>query len=80
MRDSTARMTYAVEEVAVLVGVSRTTMYELVAAGRVPSVRLGRRIVILRPAIRELLGCDPPSPAELRELLGAGSEPDRMPK
>jgi excisionase family DNA binding protein len=84
MRDATGRMTYAVEEVAVLVGVSRTTMYGLVAAGRVPSVRLGR-IVILLPAVRELLDCDPPSPAELRELLRAPllapieSECDRAP-
>lgn len=71
MRDATGRMTYAVEEVAVLLGVSRTTMYELVAAGQVASVRLGRRIVILRPTVAALVGCDPPTPAELCEILAS---------
>lgn len=69
MRDSSARMTYTVEETAVVLGVSRSTMYELIASGSVASVRLGRRIVVLRPTIEQLLGCPPPPPVELAAIL-----------
>jgi excisionase family DNA binding protein len=49
--DSTAesqgdRLVFSVEEAAYLLNISRALAYELVARGEVPSIRLGRRIVI----------------------------------
>lgn len=40
------RAVYTVPEVAVLLGVSRSTAYELVHQGVVPAERLGRRLVV----------------------------------
>ena len=37
-----------VEEAAVLLGISRSLAYELVRQGEIPSIRLGRRLVIPR--------------------------------
>ena len=53
------RLTLTVEEAAELLGVSRALGYELVARGEIPSLRLGRRIVVPRRAIEAML--DPPS-------------------
>jgi len=49
------RLTVAVPEAARMLGISRSLAYELVARGELPSVRLGRRIVIPTRAIEELL-------------------------
>ena len=50
------RLAFSVDEAARVLGVSRDLMYDLVAQGRVPSVRLGRRIVVPRGALEDLLG------------------------
>lgn len=59
------RLTYTVEEAAALVGVARSTMYELVRSGEVGSVRVGRRVFVTAPTIEALTGVTPPSPADL---------------
>ena len=48
-------LVYTVGEVAGLLGISRTLAYELVARGALAHVRLGRRIVIPRHALEQLL-------------------------
>ena len=50
-----ARLTLTVEEAASLLGISRALAYELVGRGELPSLRLGRRVVIPRKALSELL-------------------------
>jgi len=50
------RRTYTVPEVAELVGISRSTAYECVRRGEIPSRRFGRRIVVLRHELERLLG------------------------
>jgi excisionase family DNA binding protein len=50
------RRTYTVPEVAALVGISRSTAYECVRRGEIPSRRFGRRIVVLRHELEQLLG------------------------
>lgn len=55
------RLTVNVEEAAQLLGISRALGYELVARGELPSIRLGRRIVVPRRALDALL--DLPSSA-----------------
>lgn len=50
------RRTFTVAEVADIVGISRSTAYECVRRGEIPSRRFGRRIVVLRHELEQLLG------------------------
>lgn len=65
MNGSNVRGLYTVIEAARLLGVGRSTMYELVQRGEVSSLRLGRKVLITRTTLEELLGFTPPTPAEL---------------
>lgn len=49
------RLTYSVEEGAELLGISRNSAYEAVRKGEIPTVRLGRRILIPRSRLEALL-------------------------
>ena len=57
------RLTLTVEEAAELLGISRTLAYELVTRRELPSVRLGRRIVVPRRALEALLDATTDRPA-----------------
>ena len=51
------RRTMSVEEAAIALGIGRTTAYALARAGQLPGVlRFGRRLVISRAAVDQLLG------------------------
>ncbi len=49
------RRTFTVEEAARSLGISRALAYDLVRRGEIPSLRLGRRIVIPRRVLDDLL-------------------------
>jgi excisionase family DNA binding protein len=49
------RLTISVEEAGHLLGISRGLAYMLVNRGDIPSIRLGRRIVVPRQALDRLL-------------------------
>jgi excisionase family DNA binding protein len=49
------RLTISVDEAGQLLGISRGLAYTLVNRGDIPSIRLGRRIVVPRQAIDQLL-------------------------
>ncbi|MEO8698142.1 MAG: helix-turn-helix domain-containing protein [Acidimicrobiales bacterium] len=68
MNSNTIRGLYTVVEAAQLLGVGRSTMYDLVHRGEVASVRLGRKVLITRSTLEALLGFTPPTPAELAAL------------
>lgn len=51
----TQRLALSVEEAGTLLGISRDLAYDLVARGELPSVRLGRRLVVPRLALEETL-------------------------
>lgn len=53
------RLTLSVGEAGALLGISRALAYELVTRGELPSVRLGRRVVVPKVALLELLGLRP---------------------
>jgi excisionase family DNA binding protein len=55
------RLVYAVSEAAELLGISRSHAYELVARGTLAHVRLGRRVVVPKRAVLELLDAAPPA-------------------
>jgi excisionase family DNA binding protein len=50
------RLTYTVEETAELLGCGRAAAYQAVKTGDIPSVRLGRRILVPRARLMALLG------------------------
>ena len=49
------KLTYTVTEVAELLGISRTSAYECVHRGEIPSLRLGRRLLVTRAGLEQLL-------------------------
>lgn len=79
----TTRRTYTVPEVAKMLGISRSTAYLCVRRGEIPSLTLGRRVVISKMAFDAFLAAyTPASTAPARErattvfgTLRDGSEP-----
>ena len=51
-----SRLTFTVPEAAKMLGISRSSAYECVKRGELPAIALGRRIVITRSALEQLLG------------------------
>lgn len=49
------RLVYTVEEAATLLGISRSFAYEAVQRGDVPSMRIGRRILVPKAALERFL-------------------------
>ena len=49
------RLTYTVKECGRLLGISRQLAYEKVRTGEIPSLRMGRRLLIPRKALELLL-------------------------
>ena len=58
-------LTFTVEETAQLLRISRNTAYNLVREGRLPVVRLGRRLLVPKKGLDNLLagGWQPPKVA-----------------
>ena len=52
------RLVLTVTEAAAALGISRTHAYELIARGELPSLRLGRRIVVPRRGLERLVDGD----------------------
>jgi excisionase family DNA binding protein len=50
------KLTYTVPEAAALLGISRSTAYECVRRGELPSLTLGRRVLISRAHLEQLIG------------------------
>lgn len=50
--------TMRVDEVAIELGISRASAYEAVARGEIPSIRIGRRVLVPTAALRRMLGVD----------------------
>ncbi len=51
------RLTYTVDEAAQLLGISRNSAYEAARCGEIPTIRVGRRILVPRIRLEELLAC-----------------------
>jgi excisionase family DNA binding protein len=49
------RLTLSVEEAGKMLGLSRGLMYEAIRRGEIPSIRVGRRILIPRAALYRML-------------------------
>jgi excisionase family DNA binding protein len=53
--ESPTRLTWTVEEAAVALGISRAFAYDAVRRGEIPAIRIGRRILVPRSALKLLL-------------------------
>ena len=48
------RLTYTVDEAGVMLGVSRNTAYALAKRGDIPTIRMGRRLLVPKAAFDKL--------------------------
>jgi len=70
------RLLYSVEEAALMLGIGRTYMFELVATGQVGSLKIGKRRKVTRAALDEfierLAALESASAAESDDRLSRG--------
>jgi len=59
------RLVYTVTEAAELLGIGRSTAYEIAARGELATVRIGCRTFVTRPTLTGLIGMEPPLPGDL---------------
>jgi len=50
-----SRLTCSVKEVAKILGLGRTATYQGIEKGEIPSIRIGKRILVPRAALEQLL-------------------------
>jgi len=55
MSNNIEKLTLNVEEAGKMLGISRPTAYERVQDGSIPSIKLGRRILVPRIALERML-------------------------
>jgi hypothetical protein len=60
-----------------LLGIGRSTAYELAARGELATVRIGSRSMVTLPTLTALLGMAPPLPGELDAMRAALEQPLR---
>jgi len=54
------KLTLTVEEAATLLGISRGLAYEKCRTGEIPTIRIGRRLLVSRVALQRMLAdCGP---------------------
>ncbi|HUV52204.1 MAG TPA: helix-turn-helix domain-containing protein [Dehalococcoidia bacterium] len=53
--DTQERWTFTVEEARIRLGLGRSSMYEALRRGEIPNIRIGRRILIPRASLEQLL-------------------------
>lgn len=54
--DQSQRATLSVEEAARQLGIGRNQAYEAAARGEIPTIRIGKRILVPKAALAKLLG------------------------
>lgn len=61
------RLTVTVTQAAVMLGISRTSAYERVRRGEIPTVRLGRRLLVPKARLLAMLDGDSADSATTEE-------------
>ncbi len=62
------RATYTIEEVAKMLGIGRSSAYQAVRVGEIPTIRVGRRLLVPRLALEKMLGCLPEAMIKNRNI------------
>ncbi len=73
MSDHEHAATMTVEQAGQLLGISRRSAYRAAAAGAIPTIRLGRRILVPTARLHRLLGIDSASAVTTADTDGAVS-------
>lgn len=77
-RAHNAKQTISVREAAHILGLGNRSIYNAVSRGEIPSIRVGRRLLIPKKAIERLLEpgprVPPPSPTDGQTALEGDSE------
>jgi excisionase family DNA binding protein len=65
MRSTDDRKTYDIVEAGKLLGISRNQAYEVAHRGEIPTIKIGKRLLVPRAALNRMLdgGCDGPKSA-----------------
>jgi excisionase family DNA binding protein len=64
-------LTLTVEEAGRLLGISRGAAYRAAACGQIPTIRLGRRLLVPTARLHQLLGLtDPGAPVDAVDVDG----------
>ena len=53
--EASVRVVYTVPEVARMLGISRNQGYELARTGRIPTIRLGKRLIVPKVAFERMM-------------------------
>lgn len=61
--DPQERPTVTVPEAGHLLGLAKASAYEAAHSGQLPTIRIGRRLLVPTAALRRLLEIDDPKPA-----------------
>ena len=77
------RLTVTVEEAARLLGIGRQSAYQAARAGELPTIKLGRRLLVPRAQIDRMLGLNDERPAAAtpgaRDTSTLARQGDRVP-
>jgi excisionase family DNA binding protein len=59
MRTETERKTYNIEEAGRLLGVGRNQAYEAAKSGQIPTIKIGKRLLVPKVALDRMLSGEP---------------------
>jgi excisionase family DNA binding protein len=71
----TEPLTLSIEEAAELLGIGRSSAYEAARNGQLPTIRLGRRLLVPRPKLEAMLGVPSDGPGEGARTVGEITTP-----
>jgi len=52
---TTEKLTFTIEEAGKLLGISRALAYEMARIGKLPTLRFGKRLVVPKKAVQDML-------------------------
>lgn len=55
LKELTPKQTYTIAEVALILGVGRTAAYEAARTGEIPTIKIGKRLLVSKVALERLL-------------------------
>jgi excisionase family DNA binding protein len=56
------KATLSVDQVSIILGISRNATYQGIREGEIPSIKVGRRILVPQVALLRMLGQEPKQP------------------
>jgi excisionase family DNA binding protein len=56
MKTQLERLTYKIEEAGQLLGIGRNKAYEAAASGEIPTIKMGKRLLVPKAALDRILG------------------------